>query len=516
MDGKTGEPIVMPRARQAAPRSDGRPPRRAEELAVLFRLTERLYRASGADDTYDAALDAITHALGCERASIMLFDEAGVMRFVAWRGLSEGYRRAVDGHSHWKPDDHEPDPIFVRDIAETEEPEWLKRRIVSEGIRGLAFIPLVVQNECIGEFMICHAEPHPFTDAEGEIAVHIARQLGFSLERARADEGRRRAEQALRETEDRFRTMSEHAPVMIWVSNPDGSCLHLNKMLREFWGVDDEDVADFDWRTSMHPDDVERITNEMVQAATTQTPVTVDGRYRNAAGEYRTLSTHARPRIGEDGAFMGMIGVNIDTTERTRAEAQRELLLAELSHRVKNMLAVVQGIARQTFRNTESVPAARQTFEGRLTALATAHDLLTRSNWETASLAELARGTLPVRADGPQVSISGPDVMLDPKKTLALTMALHELFTNAIKYGALSTETGSVALAWSVETGPDGSAPRLRLEWRETGAPSTAPPVREGFGTRLIQQVFRHDLCGEIMMEFAPSGLVCVADLSLD
>lgn len=535
MDGKGGDPILPRRLRnlhgETQPdladlhQPDQNLPARAEELALLFRLTDRLYRASCLAESFEASLDAITGALGCERASILLFDGEGVMRFVAWRGLSEAYRQAVDGHSPWKPGDRDPEPLFVRDIAETDEPDWLKQTIADEGIRGLAFIPLVAQNECIGKFMTYHADPRAFTDNDAELAVHIARQLGFSLERARADDGRRRAEQALRETEGRFRLMSEHAPVMIWVSNPDGSCLHLNRMLREFWDVGDEDVASFSWQTMMHPDDAERVTREMVEAITARKAVTVEGRYQNAAGEYRMLATHARPRLAEDGSFLGMIGVNIDMTERTRAEAQRELLLAELSHRVKNMLAVVQGIARQTFKSTDSVQAARQTFEGRLMAMATAHDLLTRANWESASLTELARGTLPLRADRPQISISGPDVLLDPKKTLALTMALHELFTNAIKYGALSTETGRVSLGWSVVGGP---TQRLRLEWRETRAPtsestpcpgpSTAPaaPEREGFGTRLISQVFRHDLDGEVTMDFAPAGLVCLADLPLN
>lgn len=505
-------PAGMPEAAAALPLGDAALPQRAEELAALLRLTDRLYRATRIDETFDAALDAITAALGCERASILLFDEAGVMRFVAWRGLSEGYRLAVDGHSPWKPGQRDPEPIFVEDIERTDEPGWIKETIRAEGITGLAFIPLVARGETIGKFMTYYPGPHDFASSERDLAVHIARQVGFSLERARADEARRQAESALRETEDRFRLMSENAPVMLWVSRPDGSCLHLNRMLREFWDVDEDAVEAFDWSGTVHPDDAARVAGVMGAAIARREPVSLEARFRNAAGEYRVLETHARPRLGADGAFLGMTGVNVDATERKQAEQTRELLLAELSHRVKNMLAVVQGIARQTFRSTASVAEARASFEGRLLALATAHDLLTRASWTSASVEEVARGALPMRAERTQIALSGPHVALDPKQTLGLAMALHELYTNAMKYGALTTEDGRITLAWSTAPAP---APRLKLEWRETAAPACAAPAREGFGTRLIRQIFTHDLAGEVILDFTPTGLTCTADVPL-
>ena len=511
-------PAGMSQAAGALPLREEALPERAEELAALLRLTDRLYRASRLDETFDAALDAITSALDCDRASILLFDDAGVMRFVASRGLSNSYRAAVDGHSPWKPGQRDPEPIFVEDIDGTDEPDWIKETIRAEGIRGLAFIPLVARGETIGKFMTYYPRPHGFAASERELAVHIARQVGFSLERARADEARRHAESALRETEDRFRLMAENAPVMLWVSRPDGSCLHLNRMLREFWEVGEDALETFDWSGTIHPDDAARVAGAIGAAIARREPVSVEARYRNAAGEYRVLETHARPRLDADGTFLGMIGVNVDTTERNRAEQTRELLLAELSHRVKNMLAVVQGIARQTFRSTGSVAEARASFEGRLMALATAHDLLTRASWTSASVEEVARGALPMRPERTQIALSGPHVPLDPKQTLSLAMALHELYTNAMKYGALLSEEGRITLAWSTTPAPDR---RVKLEWRETGAPmpATAPdagePAREGFGTRLIRQIFTHDLAGEVALDFAPAGLTCTAEIPL-
>ena len=172
--------------------------RHRDEQAALYEFTDRLFRASSLTDVYDAALDAIRRALGCERASILLFDEAGAMRFVAWAGLSEGYRRAVDGHSPWTRDAIDPQPICIPDVGASDLPEPLKATVKAEGIAATAFIPLVVEGKLVGKFMAYYEAPHAFIQADIDLAVTIARQLGFSIQRLRSDEERRRAEQASR------------------------------------------------------------------------------------------------------------------------------------------------------------------------------------------------------------------------------------------------------------------------------------------------------------------------------
>ena len=185
--------------------------RRANEQAALYHFTDRLYRAESLTDVYDAALDAILDALRCNRASILLFDDAGVMRFVAWRGLSQGYRKAVDGHSPWKPGDRDPNPIFLNDIDAAGEPESLKATIKAEGIRALAFIPLTASGIVIGKFMTYYEAPHIFIDDEIDLALVIARQLGFSIERNRAEEARQIAETGLRRNKERLRQIIDSA-----------------------------------------------------------------------------------------------------------------------------------------------------------------------------------------------------------------------------------------------------------------------------------------------------------------
>lgn len=487
------------------------------EVVTLYQLTDCLYRARTADDVYSAALDAIMSILGCARASILLFDEAGVMRFVASRGLSKEYRAGLEGHTPWKPGQRAPSPIFVSDIDRTDEPDWIKQTIKGEGIRALSFIPLVAHGGTVGKFMTYYEATRYFSPHEQEIAVAIARQIGFSIERALSERARQRAERELRESEARFRLMVEHAPIMIWMSDANGKCLHLNKALRDFWGVADADLEKFDWSHTIHPDDQNEVGRVMMDAMQRRVSARLMARYRDAQGRYRILQTDARPRLAE-GSFVGMIGVNSDVTEREEAEAarrqaesHREILIAELNHRVKNTLSVVQAIAHQTFRGTAD--EACQAFSERLAGLARSHDLLTRSNWENVSLEDLARASLEFDGDaGKRIALHGPPVLLRPRQAVAFGMAFHELMTNALKYGALSTSGGTVNIDWALI---GNNPPRLDLVWREKGGPPVSPPTHSGFGSLLLQRIVKGDLNAEVRLDFQRSGFACTISANL-
>jgi two-component sensor histidine kinase len=217
------------------------------------------------------------------------------------------------------------------------------------------------------------------------------------------------------------------------------------------------------------------------------------------------------PIVTPDG-LMALAAV-VDISGRKQAEAHRELLLAELNHRVKNTLAVVQSIANQTFKGARTSPEARRAFEARLVTLSRAHDLLTQSHWENAALDDLVADTLEARdANRQRIALSGPRVLLSPRQALGLAMALHELFTNATKYGALSNEAGRVELVW---TRSDMPVPRLTLVWRERGGPPVTPPKSQGFGSLLLERALAQDLDGEVATEFNPEGLVCTIAASL-
>lgn len=205
-----------------------------------------------------------------------------------------------------------------------------------------------------------------------------------------------------------------------------------------------------------------------------------------------------------------------DITERKRAEAEQELLAWELSHRVKNIFAIVQALAKHTGHNISTAEEYRERFLGRLQAMAQAHAMLLDTNWQHADVRTLAEAALEAyRVDHPDATeIIGDTIMITAKQGLGLSLILHELGTNAAKYGALSSHEGRLRVSWVFETHDDGR--RVRLEWRERHGPRIdAPPTERGFGTKLIKQVCSFDLEGEVEPNYAPEGLICTLTFPL-
>jgi two-component sensor histidine kinase len=188
-----------------------------------------------------------------------------------------------------------------------------------------------------------------------------------------------------------------------------------------------------------------------------------------------------------------------------------------LNHRVKNTLSTVQSIVWQTLRTTTDPKTIRQSIESRLFALSRSHDLLTREQWDSAGLLDIAHDALEPfgvsggRAD--RIVIMGENIRFPPKAALALGIAFNELATNAVKYGALSNATGSILIAWTIETAPAGK--RLLLSWKEKDGPPVRPPAHKGFGSRVIERGLAHELEGATHLDYRPEGLVCTMDIPL-
>ncbi len=202
-----------------------------------------------------------------------------------------------------------------------------------------------------------------------------------------------------------------------------------------------------------------------------------------------------------------------EITERKQAERTRELLLNELNHRVKNTLTAVQSMAMQTLRGERTLREARDALVERLMALSRAHNILTEESWSGANLQDVIRQAVKPfeREDARLFAITGPDLRVSPKVALALSLGLHELCTNALKYGALTRETGRISIAWSVTDG------RIELRWRETGGPAPGPSVGPaGFGTRLLRRSIEDDLGGTIAIFHEPEGLTCAISIAID
>jgi two-component sensor histidine kinase len=198
--------------------------------------------------------------------------------------------------------------------------------------------------------------------------------------------------------------------------------------------------------------------------------------------------------------------------ERVRAEQKRDLLIAELNHRVKNTLATVVAISHQSFAKGRSPEEAHRSFEKRVRALAQTHGRLAEASWSGVSL-EMLLGdeTAPYRDDRGNVRMAGPSIQLNPKSAVSLGMAFHELTTNAAKYGALSTKDGRLEVTWSVSTDRE-----LRIRWQEGSGPCVQAPQRSGFGRLLLERALRADLDADVRLDFASSGLECIIKFPLD
>ena len=218
---------------------------------------------------------------------------------------------------------------------------------------------------------------------------------------------------------------------------------------------------------------------------------------------------HIEPLRNEAGDVVGLTCASVDVTERKEGEAHLRLLLRELTHRSKNLLAVIQAMARQTARHTGSVETFLTQFGARLQALAASHDLLIRESWYGASLGELVRSQLGVYLDGQaaQVSIEGPAIAIKPEAAQNLGLALHELAVNAAKYGALSVPVGRVVITWNRLENVDGSA--VELDWREKLGPKVKARRRKGFGSMVIERNLARALDATVELEFDPDGLHC-------
>ncbi|TGD98578.1 sensor histidine kinase [Methylobacterium nonmethylotrophicum] len=268
----------------------------------------------------------------------------------------------------------------------------------------------------------------------------------------------------------------------------------------------DEAVVGTAWAASW-PEPGDRVAADVALAAARADRT---GRFRAPSGsrdDPRWWDVVVSPIHGPDGHPERLLAVARDVTEAHRAEEQQALLMQEMAHRVKNTLALVQAVATQTLRSAPTVEAAMKAFNGRLMALSDAHDVLIRGAWAAADLAAVVEAAMAPHIDAVagRVIAAGPGVSVGPRSVLTLSLMLHELATNAAKYGALSSPSGRVAITWDL-AGADDRV--LRLRWQESGGPAVAPPSRGGFGSRLIERSLVHSFGGRVSLRYPPVGVV--------
>lgn len=325
---------------------------------------------------------------------------------------------------------------------------------------------------------------------------------------------RKRLEDALKESERRLSAIISQAAAGVAESDFQGRFTLSNPLFCRIAGRTKGELSALCMNDILHPDDIGRM-NELVQGVVaTGQGADLDLRLMRPDGSFVWVHDSVSPTLNADGQVNRILMVVVDINDQKLAEAHRELLLHELSHRVKNTLATVQSIARQTSPGANTVEEYRSAFMSRLLSLGRTHNLLQTSDWHGALLRDVVLSELaPYRTDCARWKVDGPDVLLDSNSALALGMAVHELVTNAAKYGALSVGGGLVTIGWTADMTATGRL--LRIQWNESGGPVVGTTRKRGFGSRLITDGLALQLDGKIALEFKEAGVSCSIEAML-
>ncbi len=314
---------------------------------------------------------------------------------------------------------------------------------------------------------------------------------------------RQRREARLRQQQRELRDLADAMPQLVWSADSAGQIAYYNQKRAEYNA--EADIAD--WQAFVHPDDLAP-THEAWQAALQAgAPYSMEHRLMRADGTYAWHLSRALPFRDSAGNLTKWVGTATDIDEHKQREQHIRVLMAEVNHRSKNILSVIQGIARLTSSSTSTLAEFQEKFTARLQGLAASQDLLVAQNWYGVDLMQLARLQLGhyTGLEGERVRISGPPIFIAAAASQSIGMALHELSTNAAKYGALQNQKGTVELTWSLEATPAG--PDLIMLWTERNGPAVKPPKRRGFGTAVIERMLGDSLRAKVELLFPREGV---------
>jgi PAS domain S-box-containing protein len=357
------------------------------------------------------------------------------------------------------------------------------------------------------------------SNAEFDAAGRVARIKGLArdiTERIQAEEQQKALVAELRDSEDRMRAIVNTVVDGIITIDDKGTVENLNPAAGRIFGYRSEDVVGRNIRMLM-PEPYRREHDGYLSNYLTTGQAKIIGLGREVAGQRKDGSIFPIELAVSEMTVTGrrmFTGVVRDITERKRAEERQRLLVAELDHRVKNVLVRVAAIATETRESSRSMDDFVRTLGGRLQSMAAAHSMLSKGRWHGVGIADLIRDQLAPYATGANATIQGPNIMLAAATTQAVAMVIHELATNAVKFGALSAPGGRVSIGWSAPSGGNGSA-GLTVEWRETSGPPVTKPTELGFGTNLIEELIAHELGGMVDLAFEPGGVCCRMKLPL-
>ncbi|RWB72418.1 MAG: PAS domain S-box protein [Mesorhizobium sp.] len=319
-----------------------------------------------------------------------------------------------------------------------------------------------------------------------------------------------RAEAQLEQSEELFRVLATNIPQLVFRSKANGDRTWGSPQWSVFTGLAFADSVGFGWLDAVHPEDHDATMSAWADAPTKGEYYCEHRIRRSVDGEYRWHQTRAVPLDDAGGVALEWVGTSTDIHDLRTLKDQQKVLLAELQHRTRNLIAVVQSLARQTMRSSASLDEFAEDYESRLRALSRVQGLLARADHQPIDLRELIEGELHAHGDGSvdggNVTIEGPATSLPAISAQSVALALHELATNAVKYGALHQPSGRLAVSWNIEH--DGSKARARLEWLESGV--TMPeggPTRKGYGSELLERALPYELGAKTKIEFGSDGV---------
>lgn len=368
-------------------------------------------------------------------------------------------------------------------------------RILSQIIMGARVEPFeTVRLHKAGHELHLSVSVSPVRDKAGKViaASKIARDLRPEL-RLRAQ---------IVEARQLFDLLAENISQLAWIADGTGMIFWYNKRWFDYTGTTLEQMKGWGWMAVHHPDHVRRVVERITHSWTTGEPWEDTFPLRGANGTFRWFLSRAMPIRDGSGKIEYWFGTNTDITDLRSAEKRNALLLRELGHRSKNMMTLIQSVARITADREEY----RTSLEARIAGMAACQDLLMRTDWVSVPIGEMIKAQLQFLTSREQrVGYHGPDIEILASAAERLGMAMHELATNAVKYGALSTRCGSVEITWRISDA--GTSSIFEIQWLERGGPPVSRPVTVGFGSQLISDIPRADLSADVSIDYTRDGI---------
>ncbi|HEY0326677.1 MAG TPA: PAS domain-containing protein [Allosphingosinicella sp.] len=477
-----------------------------ERQAFLLKLSDALRPLSDPLEIKATACRVVGEHLNADRSYYVEFDDARAV-FV----VEQDYHRAGDmplAGTYPFTDYGQPleifkagNPLLVEDVATSDVMGGISAQYECLGIKSFGSVPLHKDGRLVAAIVATTSRPRVWTAAEAGLLVAVAERIWEAVERARAEE-------ALEASERRMRTLATGIPQLVFRSLGDGRRIWVSPQWIAFTGLSFEEGLGHGWLAAVHPDERAE-TLAAWDGVEERGEFYVEHRIRHAAsGEHRWHQTRATPLRDDDGRIAEWLGTSTEVEELRALQRRQALLVAELQHRVRNLLAMIRSIGRRTAATAGSVDDYAQHLEGRISALARTQALLTREIGRGIDLQNLVLDELEAQAALPgRYMVKGDDVSLPPKAAEVLTLAVHELATNAVKYGALAQGDGRIEIGWSVAGGDGGEPPWLCFTWTEFGVTMDSGPRREGFGTELITGRVPYELKGEGRLDFRSTGV---------